>query len=384
MNFEFATAGRIIFGWGAFDQVPGLARPLGARALLVLGREGRHGEDLASKLAGQGVGSVAFRVDGEPKVATVDAAVGLARSEACDLVIAVGGGSVLDAGKAAAAMATQPGSLYDHLEVVGAGRPLVAPPLPFLAVPTTAGTGSEVTRNAVLDVPERRVKVSLRSPAMLPRAAVVDPALTLSVPPTVTAYTGLDALTQLIEPYVGLGANPLTDGLCLEGMARAARSLAAAVRDGRDREAREDMAVASLLGGLALANAKLGAVHGLAGVLGGTFGLPHGAICARLLPIVMETNIAALESREPGSPSLTRYREVARRLTGDPAATPQDGVAWARVLAESVGIPPLDYGAATLEDLSAVIAASRGASSMKGNPILLTDEELHAVLEAAA
>jgi alcohol dehydrogenase class IV len=383
MSFEFATAGRIAFGWGAFDQVPGLAKGLGKSALLVLGREGRHGEALGARLAEQGVRSVAFRVDGEPKVATIESAVMLARAEGCDLVIAVGGGSVIDAGKATAGMATQPGGLLDHLEVVGAGRPMTAPGLPFVAVPTTAGTGSEVTRNAVLDVPEHRVKVSLRSPALLARVAVVDPALTLTLPPDVTATTGMDALTQLIEPFVGLGANPLTDGFCREGIARASRSLVAACRDGHDRQAREDMATASLLGGLALANAKLGAVHGLAGVLGGTFGVPHGQICARLLPLVMMANIESLEDRSLDSSALERYREVARILTGEPGAEPRDGVEFVRNLCSNLKIRPLPIADARADELDAVIAASRNASSMKGNPIVLADAQLREVLLAA-
>ncbi|AMV38734.1 iron-containing alcohol dehydrogenase [Planctomyces sp. SH-PL62] len=383
MSFEFATAGRIVFGWGAFDQVPALASTLGRTALLVLGREGRHGAALAGKLAEQGIRSFAFHVDGEPKVRTVETAVHLARAEGCDLVIAVGGGSVIDAGKATAGMATQAGGLLDHLEIVGGGRPLTAPGLPFVAVPTTAGTGSEVTRNAVLDVPERRVKVSLRSPALLPRAAVVDPGLTLSLPSEITATTGMDALTQLIEPFVGLGANPLTDGICREGIALAARSLATAHRDGADRQAREDMATASLFGGLALANAKLGAVHGLAGVLGGTFSVPHGAICARLLPLVMNANIAAIERHSPDSPALNRYREVAQILTGDFAAEAHDGVEWVRALGVELKIPPLPFAEATAEELDSVLAVARGASSMKGNPIVLTDAQLREILDAA-
>lgn len=383
MNFEFATAGRIVFGWGAFDQVPALAKSLGRTALLVLGREGRHGEATAAKLAAAGVRAVPFRVDGEPKVATVESAVRLARAEGCDLVIAVGGGSVVDAAKAAAGMATQAGDLYEHLEVVGEGKPLVASPLPFIAVPTTAGTGAEVTRNAVLDVPEKRVKVSLRSPALLPTVAIVDPALTVSMPPAVTAYTGMDALTQLIEPFVGNASNPIVDGLCREGIARAARSLRTAFRDGSDRAAREDMAAASLMGGLALANAKLGAVHGFAGVLGGTYGLPHGAICARLLPFVMMANIAALEARSADEPALARYRAVARILTGKPDATAMDGVQWVAQLCDDLKIPPLalDHSPAALD---AVVAGAKRASSMKGNPVELADDVLRQILRGSS
>lgn len=382
MSFEFATAARIVFGRDAFEQLPTLVKELGSKTLVVLGREGRYGDALSKRLAGLDVASFEFRVEGEPQVQTVEAASALARSEGCDVVVAVGGGSVIDAGKAAAAMATQSGSLMDHLEVVGAGRPLTASPLAFIAVPTTAGTGSEVTRNAVIDVPEHRVKVSLRSPEMLPRVAVVDPSLTLSVPPEVTAYTGMDALTQLIEPFVSPAANPMTDGFCREGITRAARSLETVFRDGSIRDAREDMAAASLLGGLALANARLGAVHGFAGVLGGMFGLHHGAICARLLPFVMAANIAELESHGDGERSLVRYREVARMLTGDPNAVAYDGVSWIRDLCARLAIAPLGLKA-TQADLDAVIAGAQRASSMKGNPIMLSEDRLRAILAAA-
>ena len=284
MNFEFATAGRILFGRGTSRQIPALARSLGRRALVVLGGSGRGREALTRGLGEAGVRSVVFHVSGEPTVHLVDLATGLARGEGCDLVIAQGGGSVIDAGKAVAGLLTNPGDVLDYLEVVGGGKPLLEPGVPFLAVPTTAGTGTEVTRNAVLDVPEHQVKASLRSPHLLARLAVVDPELTLSLPPAVTAYTGMDALTQLIEPFVSNAANPLTDGVCREGLARAARSLAAAYRDGSDLAAREDMALAALCGGIALANARLGAVHGFAGVLGGATGQAHGALCAGCSP----------------------------------------------------------------------------------------------------
>ena len=293
---------------------------------------------------------------------------------------------MIDAGKAVAGMVNQVGAVLDHLEVVGGGKPLDAPTLPFLAVPTTAGTGAEATRNAVLDVPEHRVKVSLRSVHLLPRVAVVDPELTVSTPPEVTAFTGMDALTQLIEPLVSNAANPLTDGLCREGIGLAARSLPVAYHDGRNRSARENMATAALFGGLALANAKLGAVHGLAGVLGGAFGRPHGAICARLLPFVMDANIQALEN--PRADDLAklrynRYTEVARLLTGDPDADAQDGVAWVRALCEELKIPGLGIGSSTPAGLGSIIAGAQRASSMRGNPVKLTDAQLLDILERA-
>jgi alcohol dehydrogenase class IV len=333
-------------------------------------------------LAAGGVGSVPFHVPGEPTVALVDEGRELAAREGCGLVVAVGGGSVLDAGKAIAGMLTNPGEVLDYLEVVGGGRPLARPAAPWIAVPTTAGTGAEVTRNAVLDVPEQHVKVRLRSPHLLPAVALIDPSLTLSLPPDVTAYTGMDALTPLIEPFVSHAANPLTDAVCREGMALAVRSLLAAYRDGSDLAARSDMSAAALMGGIVLANAKLGAVHGFAGVLGGTTGHPHGAICARLLPFVMEANLRALRQR-PTPGALNRYTEVARILTGDPAAKADNGAAWVHRLAAELAIPPLGASGLTRDDFPHVLPAAQRASSMQGNPIKLSEDELEAILTAA-
>ncbi len=297
-------------------------------------------------------------------------------------MISVGGGSVIDAGKAVAGMLANPGEVRDYLELAGGGKPLLKRGVPFIAVPTTAGTGTEVTRNAVLDVPEHKVKASLRSSHLLARLAVVDPELTLSLPPAITAYTGMDALTQLIEPFVSNAANPFTDGVCREGLTRAARSLARAYRDGSDVAAREDMALAALFGGIALANARLGAVHGFASVLGGTTGHAHGAICARLLPFVMEANIRAVHER--GDPTIIqRYIEIARALTGDPEADAWDGVSWVRGLCAEMKIPPLRVAGLSITDCGRLIPLVQRASSMQGNPVKLSDEELHGILEAS-
>jgi len=289
----------------------------------------------------------------------------------------------MDTGKAIAAMLTNSGELEDYLEVVGRGKPLTLPPVPYIAIPTTAGTGAEVTRNAVLRVPEHGVKVSMRSPLMLPRLAVVDPALTHSMPPSVTASTGLDALTQLMEVYVSNKANPLTDGICREGLKRAGRSLRKAYDDGSDQAAREDMALASLFSGLALANAKLGAVHGFAGPLGGMISAPHGVICARLLPYVMQANVQALQSRAVGSPALARHDEIARLLTGKVTARAVDGLAWVQELCETLKVPPLAEFGLKEQDFPMVVAKAKKSSSMKGNPIILTDDELMEILKEA-
>ena len=380
MRFEFATPMRIVFGAGTVREVAPAAKEFGHRALVVTGRSAERSDSLAAQLAKAGVSNCRFPVDGEPTLDIVRSGVEHAREEQCDVVVGFGGGSALDAAKAIAALLTNHGELGDYLEVIGAGKPLANLGAPFIAIPTTAGTGTEVTRNAVLTSREHRVKVSLRSPRMLARLAVVDPELTLDLPRDVTALTGLDALTQLIEPYVCLRANPMTDGLCVEGLRRVARSLRRAFHGGHDAEARTDMSMASLLSGLALANAGLGVVHGFAGPVGGMFPAPHGTICAALLPCGMDVNIRALGSRASESQSLRRYQTVASILTGKPNASVLDGVEWAGEICKEFGIPPLgSYGVST-EHISALVEKASQASSMKANPIVLTREELHEVL----
>jgi alcohol dehydrogenase class IV len=325
-RFEFASATRIIFGAGTLREVGPLAAEMGRRALLVTGRSAARLAPLLDILGAGQVACVHLAVPGEPDLDLVRNGTRLAHEGGCELVNALGGGSVLDAGKAIAALLANGGDPLDYLEVIGPGRPLARPAVPLIAIPTTAGTGSEVTRNAVLASPAHGVKASLRSPFMLPRLAVVDPALTYSLPPHVTASTGLDALTQLIEPYVCTRANPLVDVLCREGLRRAARSLRRACEHGDDAAAREDMALASLFGGLALANAGLGAVHGLAGVIGGRYPAPHGAVCSALLPHVMAANLRALRA-ESSAATLARYDDIARLVTGSPRAAADHGVA---------------------------------------------------------
>jgi alcohol dehydrogenase class IV len=383
MRFEFATATRILFGPGTSHAVASLVADMGTRALVVTGRSVERAALLLEELKKHKVETVLVNVPGEPTTDMALAGAARARETQCDFVIGIGGGSVLDTGKAIAALMTNTGDLFDYLEVIGRGEPLAYPSAPCITLPTTAGTGSEVTRNAVLASPEHRVKVSLRSPSMLPRLAVVDPELTYSVPPAVTASTGLDALTQVLEPYVSIQANPMTDGICREGLGRAARSLRRAYEDGRNTEARQDMALVSLFGGLALANAKLGAVHGFAGPLGGLFPAPHGTICARLLPYVLEANVRALQTRMPDSPALARYDEVAQLLTGKGTARAADGVVWIQDLCRALAVPPLSDFGLTEGDFPTVVDKAHNASSMKGNPIPLTDEELTEILRQA-
>jgi alcohol dehydrogenase class IV len=383
MRFEFATATRILFGPGTLREVGPLAASMGQRALVVVGCAAGYAAPLFDRLDEARIEHITYCIEGEPTVQVALNGVERARTDRCDLVIGFGGGSAIDTGKAISALLTNPGDPLDYLEVIGRGQALTQPAAPYIALPTTAGTGAEVTRNAVLAVPEHRVKVSLRSPLILPRVALVDPELTHSLPPQVTASTGLDALTQLIEPFVSVKANPLTDAICREGIRRAGRSLQRAYDDGDNAEAREDMSLAALFGGLALANAALGAVHGFAGPFGGMFDAPHGAVCAALLPHVMAANIAALRARQPESLTLRCYDEVARLLTGSEAATAGDGVAWIGELCQALHVPGLaSYGVAQA-DFPDLIEKSARSSSMKGNPVVLTTEELGSILERA-
>jgi alcohol dehydrogenase class IV len=383
MRFEFATATRIIFGPGTFGEVGKLAREFGSRAVVVTNLEPGGLEPLAGRLRESGLHCSVFGVRGEPEIETVQHGVRLAKQEECAVVLSIGGGSALDAGKAIAAMLTNPGELLDYLEVVGHGQALTRPAAPFIAVPTTAGTGAEVTRNAVLVSPEHQFKVSLRSPFLLARLALVDPELTYDLPPAITASTGLDALTQVIEPYVCSRPNLMTDALCVEGIRRAARSLQRAFEHGRDLAARLDMSVASLFGGLALANAGLGAVHGFAAPIGGRFHAPHGVVCAALLPHVMEANVRALRQRQPAAEPLRRYDEVARLMTGNAAATAEAGIEWARRLVTNLKIPKLGQYGLRREHTDELVGKASQASSMKANPIALTRDELACVLERA-
>ncbi|MBW4435935.1 MAG: iron-containing alcohol dehydrogenase [Pleurocapsa minor GSE-CHR-MK-17-07R] len=382
MRFEFATATRIYFGAGAASELGKIAASFGTNVMLVAG-SAKRAAPMTTLLESAGLKVTVQLSSGEPTIEAAESASARAREAGIEVVVGVGGGSALDLAKAIGALAVHDGVALDYLEVIGRGKPLTKPSLPVIAVPTTSGTGSEVTANAVLSSAENRVKVSLRSASMLPRAAIVDPLLTVEMPPNITAYTGMDALTQCIEPYVSNKANPLTDAIAREGIVRASRSLEAAFANGANEQAREDMSLAALFGGLSLANAKLGAVHGFAAVIGGMFEAPHGAICACLLPHVMVANISALQAREPQSDKLSRYGEIARLVTGDSAAVAQDGAQWVHELTRRLDIPPLREFNVQETDIEVIAQKSAGASSMQGNPVKLTHEELVAILKAA-
>jgi alcohol dehydrogenase class IV len=377
--FSFATAGRITFGTGSATEIPGAVVAHGRRALVVTGA---HPErfDVMDALAEGDISVTQLRLTDEPTVDDAREAASLARG--CDVVLGLGGGSVLDLAKAAGALVMVDDPL-EHLEVIGRGRPLPGQGLPVIAVPTTAGTGSEVTANAVLSSPDDGVKVSLRGHTVLPHVAIVDPLLTLGCPPKVTASSGLDAFTQCLEPYVSPMASPLTDGFARSGLAAAGRSLRAAYADGSDVQARTDMALCSLLGGLALANAKLGAVHGIAAVVGGLTGGPHGAICAALLPSVVTVTAGALRSRDPRSIALRRYAHAADIVTGERQSRIDDLVAWIRETSQALSVPGLSAYGLGDDDVEQVVSASARSSSMKGHPIELTPDELALIIHSS-
>ncbi len=375
-RYAFRTAGRILFGPGGMEAAVAFAAERGGKALLVSSRSLERSRTLRDALAAKGVAIQTLFAQGEPTVTQAEQGAALAREWKPDSVIAFGGGSAIDLGKAVAGLAANSGPIIDYLEGVGNAKPLTRNALPCAAMPTTAGAGAEVTPNAVLVSEPHGAKVSLRSPRLLPQLAIVDPELTLSMPPAVTASTGMDALTQLLEAYVSNHASPLTDPLCVEGLSLASGSLHRAFDNGESRSDRWNMSLASLFGGLALANSRLGAIHGLAAAIGGTFQAPHGAVCARLLPEVMDANLLALQRRERDSPAQARYEHAARIFTDFPSASAQDGVAWARELVRSLGVPGLAEHGVKASSVLDIVGKALRTRSMQGNPVVLTAEEL--------
>ncbi len=383
MQFEFSTPSKIIFGPGKLDTISLLVEDFGNRALIISGAPTAITDRLINLLEMNKVDHSIITVEGEPTIEAVGRALIHARKMTFDVVIGIGGGSALDMAKAVSALLTNPGDVEDYLEVVGLNKPLINPSLPLIAVPTTSGTGSEVTRNAVIGSPIHHVKVSLRSTLLLPRIALVDPELTLSLPPSITASSGLDALTQLIEPFTCNNPNPLTDSICVEGIRRIAHSINNAYDNGNDLPAREDMSIAALFSGFALANTRLGAVHGLAGPIGGEIHAPHGAICAALLAPVMSANVNALIDRSPQHPALERYTEIGRLLSGDPEATANTGIHWVQTFCGLAKNQSLSEFGLTESIFPKIIENAYKASSMKGNPITLIESELRNILRMA-
>jgi alcohol dehydrogenase class IV len=376
VRFDLNLPGDIRFGAGRVSEVPGALADLGAnRVLVITGRTTSRADGIRAALNAADMSSMVLGVATEPSIERVRAAVDLALETGCDAVLGFGGGSALDVAKAVAVLARSGTDPMDHLEVIGAGRPIERPGLPCVAVPTTAGTGSEVTRNSVLS--GGGVKASLRSPLMLPKLAVVDPDLLVGVPKPTIAASGMDALSQLIEPLLSQRAHPFTDALARDGIRRSARSLRRAYQEGmEDPGVREDLAIASLFSGMCLANSGLGAVHGLAAAAGARLSAPHGAVCAAVLTAATDVNLRALRERAPNHFALQRIAEVASLLTGRPEASPEDAIAWLAELTAAMSIPGLASYGLNQDAIATVVTAAQRASSMRGNPIELSDQEV--------
>jgi len=391
MSFKFETAARIVFGRGRLDEIGKLIAEHGRSALIVSNADRTGKQGLMARIgelaAAESVTIEVFWIRGEPETGHVDRGLEAAQRLGAEVIVGIGGGSAIDAAKAMAGLMTNEGSCLDYMEVVGEGRSIRVPPLPWIAVPTTAGTGAEVTRNAVIGSKEHRYKASIRSPMLLARVALVDAELGVAVPPDVTARTGMDALTQCVESYTSNGANPMTDPLALEGIDRTGRSLRRAVEHGNDLDAREDMAFAALISGITLTNAGLGAVHGLAAPLGARFPVPHGAVCAALLPHVIRANVDALRAADPSHPSLRRYAEVGRRLTARRDLSDEHaadaGAEIVASLARELEIPGLASLGVEEDGIEGVVVMARKASSMKFNPVELSAEILTGIIQKA-
>jgi alcohol dehydrogenase class IV len=381
MKIDFSTSNRIIFGSGEAKKIGDYISGLGKHVFVIRGNNPVYGNKFFESIEKLNLEISYFSVNREPDIEMLNEAVNQARKNLSDFVIGFGGGSVIDSGKVVASLLNNEGNLIDFLEVVGEGLPPKKPSKPFIAMPTTAGTGSEVTRNAVVDVPEKKVKVSMRNSYMLPAIALVDPELTLALPQQITATTGMDAFVQVIEPYVCNTPNPMVDMFCRDAIPRASINLIKAYQDGFNFEARENMSWVSLMGGLSLANARLGAVHGFAGPIGGMFHAHHGAVCACLLPAVEKVNIETLLENDSENPVLKRYRELSVWVTNDKDADLNDCINYFEELCKKMKIPRLQDLGIEKNDFPQIVEKAKNSSSMKGNPVRLNDEDLIHILE---
>ncbi|HEX5244403.1 MAG TPA: iron-containing alcohol dehydrogenase [Tepidisphaeraceae bacterium] len=387
VNFEFVAPARIVFGSGHFERLGELAGKIGRRALIVFNGSEPIANLAKGQLSSSGLDAELFRQRGEPTVNDVDSATEIARNEQVDLVVGLGGGSAIDAAKAVAALVANGGSALDYMEVVGKGQRLARASIPWIAIPTTFGTGAEATKNAVIGAPARGFKASIRGEQLLAKIVLVDPALGRGVPSKVIAQSGMDAVCQLIESYTSNGAGPMTDGLATAGLKRAPSALRRAYLNGQDLDALTDMALAALLSGICLANAGLGAVHGFAAPLGANFPIPHGAVCAALLPYVVRANVAALRAASKDHPILRRYADIGR-AAGAGAGESDAGaieflIQFLFDLSRDLHIQPLGAFGVEDKEVDRIVALARKASSMRFNPIVLDDTVLASVLRDA-
>lgn len=376
--FQFMTTSRIIFGEGALQSSLSVLNQFGYSVLLVTGKDLSRSQVITRYLKSQNMRYQHISVTTEPNITMVEESAVVARRFKPDMVVAMGGGSVLDMGKALAAMVTNTGDLYDYVEVVGRNVPIKAAPVPMIAIPTTASTGAEVTKNAVLKSGQDKVKVSLRSPDILPNVAIVDPTLTYGTDPGTSGRGAMDAFTHLMEAYVCGEPNPLTDMICEEGLRRLSRSILPGCRQDNPR-ARADLSFAAMLGGMAITNAKLGAAHGLASALGGKISAPHSVITARLSPVVMRENMRAAKQNGRND-LLTRYRKIAQLLTEDPEAQMEDGIDWVNQMLDKLEIPTLSYFGLCDTAFDVVAQDALKSVAIQGNPLPLTEDRLVEVL----
>ncbi|MFX0184119.1 MAG: iron-containing alcohol dehydrogenase [Candidatus Hodarchaeota archaeon] len=389
MQFEFLATPRIFFGVKQFQNIGSLVKEFGSRLFVVASGSALNApetrETLTVSILKHDIEFDTFLIKGEPTVGVIDSGVRKAEDFKADAIMGLGGGSVIDGCKAIAGLFTNGGLAKDYMEVIGKGSVITRPSLPIIAVPTTAGTGSEVTKNAVILAKEEQFKASIRSPFLIPKIAIVDPTLMVTVPSSVTASCGMDALTQLIEAYTSNKAHPMTDALAVLGIKKVANSLLSVYRDGRLLEAREDMALASLISGICLANAGLGAVHGFASPMGG-LNIPHGVICSALLAPTIETNISELKkSKAKNDLTLEKYTRLAEIISNKPFSSMETAheaiVGFMKTLTQELNIPKLSEFGVTESDIPMIVEKAKRASSMKYNPISLDDTALSTILK---
>ena len=381
-DFEFTTPPKIVFGWGKITTLAELATPLGKSAFVVY--NGKSADRAVEILKSANIRHTVHRQRGEPTVTDVEAALQTAKQDQCDMVIAIGGGSAIDCGKAVAGLLTNDGAVLDYLEVIGNGRKITKPAVPWIAIPTTAGTGSEATRNAVIGSPEHKYKASLRSEHLLAKVALIDPQLGVAVPPNVTAASGMDALVQCIESFTSNAANGFTLPRSMQGIVSAMHGLIPAFERPSDQIARTHMALASLVSGISLNNAGLGTVHGLAAPLGANTTAPHGLICGVLLPHVLRANIDAMKGAD--NPALRFYAQTGRIISrtshSDDESAIESCPVSAAELAQKLQLPSLSQFGLTESMFPKIIEMAKKSSSMRYNPVVLADETLANILHA--
>ncbi len=377
--FQFMTSKQVIFGEGSLNQSLSILAKYGYSVLLVTGRGGERAEPVINYIKQQGMRYQQVAVWGEPVIAMVEELAAMGRKFKPDMIVAIGGGSALDVGKALSAIIPNQGSVYDYVEVIGRSMPFKNAPLPCIAIPTNAGTGSEVTRNAVLKSAQENIKVNIRNEALLPDVAIIDPTLTYGMDKSLSARSGLDAFTHLMEAYVCNAPNAFSDMVCEEGLKKLSTALFLACEDD-DFRARSEMSFASLLGGMARSNASLGAAHGLAAALGGRLTAPHGAITARLAPFVMAENISVAEQMGRND-VIYRYRRLGVLLTDNLEATPQDAIEWVTNALTRLDIPSLQMYGLSRKLFADIASDALRSTAIKGNPLPLTEARLIHILE---